>query len=211
MTAPRIIAPRIVSLNVGPVRVVAWRGREVATAIWKHPVNGRVSLRGVNFAGDAQADRTVHGGPNKAVYAYATEDYDAWRAAQGIDTPPGLFGENLTTAGIDLSNAVVGTRCGVGTATLEIAQPRMPCFKLGVRMDDAEFPKRFLLARRPGAYFRVVEEGEVGAGDPLVVLDVPAHGVTLRDMVDATADPARARRLRDVPGLPAYWQQVAAG
>lgn len=203
--------PRIVSLNVGPVRVVEWRGREVATGIWKQPVEGRVALRGVNFAGDDQADRTVHGGPNKAVYAYASEDYDAWRADEGFATPPGLFGENLTTAGIDLSHLVVGTRCRVGSALLEVAQPRMPCFKLGVRMDDAGFPKRFLAARRPGAYFRIVEEGEVAAGDAVTVLDVPAHGMTLRDMVDAMADPVQARRLRDVPGLPPYWQQVAAG
>src|SRR6476661_9506462 len=102
------MTPRVLSLNVGGIRVLEWHGRHVTTGIWKAPVQGRVALAGVNFAGDDQADRRVHGGPDKAVYAYAREDYDYWRDAEGIETPPGLFGENLTTDGIDLSLAVVG-------------------------------------------------------------------------------------------------------
>ena len=116
---------RVVSVNVGPVRDVEWRGEMISTAIWKTPVSGRVALRGVNFAGDDQADRTVHGGPDKAVYAYAREDYDYWRAHEGLDVEPALFGENLTVEGIDLSAALVGERWAVGSTVLEVAQIRL--------------------------------------------------------------------------------------
>ena len=155
-------AARVVSLNVGTIREVEWQGRLVTTGIWKSPVAGRVALRGVNFAGDDQADRTVHGGPDKAVYAYAREDYEFW-SSHGMSTSPGYFGENLTTEGIDLSAAIVGERWTVGTAILEVAQPRLPCYKLGIRVGDATFLKRFLEAQRVGAYLRVVQEGDVGA------------------------------------------------
>ena len=209
--APASTAPRVLSVNVGLVREVEWRGREVATAIWKHPVAGRVALRGVNFAGDDQADRSVHGGPDKAVYAYAREDYDFWRDEEGMETPPGLFGENLTVEGLDLSGAVVGERWSVGSTVLEVAQPRLPCFKLGIRMGDQRFLKRFLAALRMGAYLRVVREGDVGAGDPVHVADRPAHGVTLRAMTEALQDPEKAGALLRVPRLPEFWRQVAEG
>src|SRR3982751_4396409 len=139
MTAPipsGTTAPRVISVNVGEVREVEWRGDVVTTAIWKSPVAGRVALRGVNFAGDDQADRTVHGGPDKAVYAYAREDYDYWRDVEGLETPVGLFGENLTVEGLDLSAAHVGERWTVGSTLLEVAQPRLPCYKLGARVGD---------------------------------------------------------------------------
>jgi len=203
--------PRIVSVNVGAVRSLEWHGRHVTTGIWKSPVAGRIALRGVNFAGDDQADRRVHGGRNKAVYAYSVEDYAWWRDSEGIQTPPGLFGENLTTEGIDLSSAVAGERWHVGTLTLAVAQPRLPCFKLGIRMDDNEFPRRFQQAGRAGAYFRVITEGDVGAGDEIRVADVPAHGVTLHDMVLALRDPAHAARLGFVQNLPDFWREVAEG
>src|SRR3954470_24370587 len=106
--------PRVVSLNVGSVREIEWHGELVTTGIWKHPISGRVALRGVNFAGDDQADRTVHGGPDKAVYAYALEDYDFWRNELGVDVPPGTFGENLTVEGLDLTQSMVGDRWHVG-------------------------------------------------------------------------------------------------
>jgi MOSC domain-containing protein YiiM len=205
----RVTAARVLSLNIGPIREVEWRGRLVTTGIWKSPVAGRVALRGVNFAGDDQADRRVHGGPDKAVYAYATEDYDFWREAEGIDTTPGLFGENLTVQGIDLSEAIVGERWRVGTTLLEVAQPRLPCFKLGLRMEDAEFPRRFLNAMRMGAYLRVVTEGDVGSGDEIHVSDKPAHGITLRDMVQALGDSEKASALRGVSRLPKFWREVA--
>ncbi|MBB4635420.1 MOSC domain-containing protein [Longimicrobium terrae] len=202
---------RILHVNVGAVREVEWRGRLVTTGIWKAPVEGRVALRCVNFAGDDQADRTVHGGPDKAVYAYSREDYDFWREEEGFDTPPGLFGENLTVDGIDLSAALVGERWSVGSTVLEIAQPRMPCFKLGLRVGDAHFPRRFQRAGRPGAYFRVVQEGEVGAGDAVRVLERPDHGITLRYMTEVLTDRGKAAALRAVPNLPEFWDDIAHG
>jgi MOSC domain-containing protein YiiM len=204
-----ISAGTVVSLNVGAVREIEWRGERVTTAIWKHPVAGRVALRGVNFAGDDQADRRVHGGPDKAVYAYAIEDYEFWREQAGMETSPGLFGENLTTEGLDLSSAIFGERWSVGSAELEVAQPRMPCYKLGIRVGDPHFLKRFLAARRPGAYLRIVREGEVGPGDAIEVTSRPSHGVTMRFMIEALGDDEKADLLRTIPRLPAFWQRVA--
>ncbi|MEP7064938.1 MAG: MOSC domain-containing protein [Gemmatimonadota bacterium] len=202
-------AARVVSVNVGEVRAVEWRGRRITSGIWKSPVLGRVALRGVNFTGDDQADRTVHGGRDKAVYAYSREDYDYWRDAEGVSTSPGLFGENLTTAGVELSDVVAGERWAVGSTVLEVAQPRLPCFKIGMRMDDPHFPRRFMAVGRMGAYFRIVQEGDIGASDVVQVTHRPAHGVTLRDMVEALRDEEKAASLRVVPHLPEFWQQVA--
>jgi MOSC domain-containing protein YiiM len=196
-------------MNVGEIREIEWRGEIVTTAIWKYPVTGRVALRGVNFEGDDQADRTVHGGPDKAVYSYAREDYEFWREELGVETPPGLFGENLTVEGLDLSSAMIGERWRVGSALLEVAQPRLPCFKLGIRMGDPRFPKRFLAASRMGAYLRVVHEGDVGAGDEVHVVLKPDDGVTLNDMVEALHDRAKARSLLRAPRLPSFWRDVA--
>src|SRR4051812_7749760 len=206
---PLVTTPRVISMNVGGIREVEWKGRRVTTGIWKHPVPGRVMLRGVNFAGDDQADRTVHGGPDKAVYAYAREDYDYWRDAEAMETSDGLFGENLTVVGLQLSDAVVGERWSVGSTVLQVAQPRLPCYKLGIRVGDARFLARFLKSGRTGAYLRVVQEGDVATGDPIEVASKPAHGVTLGVMVEALRDPARASMLRAVPDLPRFWRQVA--
>ena len=203
-------AERVISVNVGTIREVRWRGEIVTTAIWKHPVEGRVAIRGVNLDGDDQADREVHGGTDKAVYAYAREDYDAWRDRHGVDAAPGLFGENLTVEGIDLVHAIVGERWQVGSALLEVAQPRLPCFKLGIRMGDPRFPKRFQAEGRMGAYLRIIREGDVGAGDAIAIVARPAHGVTLPDMVAALHDRSKRDALARVPGLPAFWRRVAA-
>lgn len=200
---------RVLSLNIGAVRAITWDGEAVTTGIWKSPVTGRVALRGVNFAGDDQADRRVHGGPDKAVYAYAREDYMWWHEQVGMDTPSGLFGENLTVEGLDLSGAVVGERWSVGTTVLEVAQPRLPCYKLGIRVGDPRFVRKFLQALRPGAYLRIVHEGDIGAGDLVTVTSRPAHGVTLRLMVEALRDPRKAAALARVPRLPAFWQRIA--
>jgi MOSC domain-containing protein YiiM len=132
----------------------------------------------VNLRGDDQADRSVHGGPDKAVYAYAAEEIELWEAELGKALGHAPFGQNLTVRGLPVSGAVIGERWAVGSAVLEVAQPRLPCFKLGLRMGDPLFPKRFAAAGRPGAYLRVVEEGDVGAGDGIDVLSRPAHGVT---------------------------------
>lgn len=211
VVSPRVVSPRIVSLNVGSVRAIEWHGEIVATGIFKHPVSGRVNLRGVNFDGDDQGDRSVHGGPDKAVYAYAREDYEFWHEREGIETPPGSFGENLTVQGLDLSFAVVGERWAVGSTILEVAQPRLPCYKLGLRMGDAHFPKRFQAAKRMGAYLRIIQEGDVGAGDAVQVIERPEGGVTLREMVEALGDRAKAAALLRAPRLPAFWRRVAEG
>jgi MOSC domain-containing protein YiiM len=179
-TSPRADAARgrVESVNVGEPRPVEVDGRTVWTAIWKSPVDGRVPLRGVNLRGDDQADRTVHGGPDKAVYAYAIEDTEWWEGQLGGPLGAGAFGENLTVRGLPASEAVIGERWAVGSAVLEVAQPRLPCFKLGLRMGDPRFLKRFAAAGRPGAYLRVVQEGDIGAGDQIDALTRPAHGVT---------------------------------
>ena len=200
--------PRVISLNVGAVREVEWQGRIVTTGIWKSPAAGRLSLRGVNVSGDDQADRTVHGGPDKAVYAYAREDYDFWRA-RGINVHPGLFGENLTIEGIDLREALVGEHWHVGSTILEVAQPRLPCFKLGIRMNDPQFLRTFLAAGRTGAYLRVVQEGDIGAGDDVQVRERPDHGVTIAAMVAAIGDRSKAAALLSAPRLPKFWLEVA--
>jgi MOSC domain-containing protein YiiM len=179
--------PRILSVNVGRPRLVDTGRRAVSTAIWKSPVEGRVAVRGVNLDGDDQADRSVHGGPDKAVYAYAIEETRRWEEELGRELGPGAFGENLTTEGIDVSGALVGERWRVGTTLLEVVQPRLPCFKLGLRMGDPSFLKRFGHASRPGAYLRIVQEGELGAGDAIEVetAALPDHGVTVRLISDA--------------------------
>jgi MOSC domain-containing protein YiiM len=171
-------AGTVEAVNVGVPRPVELDGHTVWTAIWKRPVEGRVPLRGVNLRGDDQADRTVHGGPDKAVYAYGAEDTEWWEAELGRPLGPGAFGENLTTRGLPVSGAVIGERWAVGSTLLEVAQPRLPCFKLGLRMGDPRFLKRFAAAARPGAYLRVIREGDLGAGDAIEVVSRPAHGVT---------------------------------
>ena len=208
---PDSTAARVSSVNVGAVREVEWRGDLVATAIWKSPVSGRVALRGVNFVGDDQADRSVHGGPDKADYAYAREDYAYWATHEGLDVEPALFGENLTVEGIDLSEALIGERWRVGSTLLEVAQIRLPCFKLGIRLADPRFPRRFQAVGRMGAYLRVVQEGDVGAGDSIEVVSRPDHGVSLRTMLDALDDDEQARRLSRAGNLPRFWQRVADG
>ncbi|HEY8546042.1 MAG TPA: MOSC domain-containing protein [Acidimicrobiales bacterium] len=181
---------RVVSVNVGLPRTVEWQGRSWTSAIWKEPVDGPIGFEGEYLAGDAVADPKVHGRRDKAVYAYAREDY-AWWATELPDTDfhPGLFGENLTTEGIDLAAAVIGERWQVGGAVLEVAQPRFPCAKLGMRMGDASFRQRFDKARRSGSYFRVVDPGPIGAGDEVVRLaPPPEHGITIGDVVAARFD-----------------------
>ena len=179
MSARSDSAPGLVeAVNVGEPQPVELDGHTIWTAIWKSPVEGRVPLRGVNLRGDDQADRTVHGGPDKAVYAYAAEETELWEAELGVTLGPGAFGENITVRGLPVSDAVIGERWAVGSTVLEVAQPRLPCFKLGLRMDDPGFPKRFASAGRPGAYLRVITEGDIGAGDEIAVVSRPAHGVT---------------------------------
>jgi MOSC domain-containing protein YiiM len=201
---------RVESVNVGATRTVEWHGRAVTTAIWKVPVEGRVSVRGVNVEGDDQADRRVHGGPDKAVYAYALEDYVWWSRELGRELGPGTFGENLTVSGIDLGAMVIGTRWHVGSAELEVTQPRQPCFKLGIRMGDAGFVDRFDAAERFGAYLRIVGEGDIGARDEIRV-DARRHGITVHELGVASrgSDAAFLERIAADPAIAEGWREWA--
>jgi MOSC domain-containing protein YiiM len=195
---------RLLSVNVGtPQPVGPYRGGTVLSAIGKAPVDGRVRVEGVNLAGDDQADRSVHGGPDKAVYAYAVEDSRWWAGELGRDVPPGALGDNLTVEGVDVSGAVIGERWRIGTVELEVCQPRFPCFKLGLRFGDPKMLKRFTKAERPGAYLRIRREGELGAGDAIEVAERPDHGVTVALVARAVMiDHALLTRAAAAPELP---------
>jgi MOSC domain-containing protein YiiM len=171
------------SVNVGrPKQIAVRRGRPLMSSIGKTPVDGRVRVEGVNVAGDDQADRRVHGGPDKAVYAYAWHDTLWWSRELGRELPAGMFGENLTLEGVDASHAVVGERWRIGSVELEVCQPRLPCAKLGHRFGDQRMVRRFAEAGRPGAYLRILTAGELGAGDLVDITHRPAHGVTVADI-----------------------------
>lgn len=202
---------KVLSVNVGTVREFEYRGRSAKSAIWKSPAVGRIAARGVNLAGDDQADRKAHGGPDKAVYAYAVEDVRWWEQEVGRPLAYGEFGENLTTEGIDVNNALVGEPWEIGTTVLEVSEPRIPCWRLGVRMNDQEFPLRFTRALRPGTYLRIIVEGDVGAGDEIRVIERPAHGLTIRDVFRIyTRDRDEVERLLTVPRMSQSWTRWAA-
>jgi MOSC domain-containing protein YiiM len=198
----------VVSVNVGRPRVVDWCGRAVRTAIFKEPVAGAVLASGVNLAGDDQADRRVHGGHDKAVYAYSVEDYRWWAGELGYEPAPGTFGENLTTTGVDLTGAAIGDRWSVGAAVLEIAQPRQPCFKLGIRMGDAGFVERFDAARRPGAYLRIIEPGLVSPGDEITATPAAAPTVRIGELLGDVTPELLARIVAD-RRVPGGWRKEA--
>ena len=201
---------RVLSVNVGRPREIEWLGRVEETAIWKTPVEGRVPVRGVNVEGDEQASLEFHGGPHKAVYAYAREDVAWWEKELGRDLEDGTFGENLTVEGLDLTGAVVGERWDVGSVVLEVAQPRIPCWKLGARLGDPAIPVHFAAAGRPGAYLRIVDEGELGAGDEILVRDRPGHGLTVGDVARIFhQERGRATALLTAPELAPEWREWA--
>ena len=202
---------RVVSVSVSRPRTIAWHGRTVTSAIWKEPVNGRVAVRSVNLAGDDQADRKAHGGPDKAVYAYALSDYRFWESELDRPLAPGLFGENLTLDDVDVNGARIGERWQIGSALLEVSQPRVPCYKLGIRLEDPDFPRRFAAAGRPGAYLRIVREGSVETGDAVSIVYRPGHEVTVAFVARAYhADRSLVPRLLDVPELSSSWRDWAA-
>lgn len=202
---------RVISVNVGMPREVRWRGRAVLTGIFKDPVAGPVPLRKLNLDGDAQADLTVHGGPDKAVYAYPHEHYDGWQTQLGRALAPGAFGENLTTEGLTEETVHIGDEFRVGTARLVAVQPRLPCYKLGLRFGDPGMVKRFLQAGKPGIYFAVAEEGTVAPGDPIERVAEDAARVSVAAMfrlvLDGDADPDDLRRLLSVRALAAVWRE----
>jgi MOSC domain-containing protein YiiM len=203
--------PVVESVNVGRPRPVPWNGQTVVTAIWKAPVAGPVAVRGVNVEGDEQGNPEVHGGVDMALYAYAGEDADWWAEQLRREVGPGSFGENLTTRGVDVTGALIGEHWRAGGVLLEVSSPRIPCFKLGIRMGSQRFPRRFAAAGRPGAYLRILEEGEVAAGDPVRVVHRPSHGLTVGDVTRIYHhDHARAPRLLEAPELAETWRQWAA-
>lgn len=198
----------VVSVNVGLPRAARWMGRTVTSSIWKTPVDGPVGIDGVNLVGDDQADRRVHGGVHKAVYAYSVEDYDWWATTKG-PSAPGTFGENLTTVGIDLSTSHIGDQWHVGTAVLEIAQPRQPCFKLGMRMNDVGFPGVFAAARRPGAYLRILTAGAVQAGDMIEIVAARPPAVRIDWLVDDEIDEEVLQLVATDSRVPEGWRDFA--
>jgi MOSC domain-containing protein YiiM len=161
------------------VRTIRHRGRDVRTGIWKLPAEGPVEVGPLGLVDDVQVDRRYHGGTDKAVYAYAVEDGEWWREEEGVAWEPGLFGENLTVSGLDLVNAPVGQRWRVGSTLLEVSEPRTPCFKLGHRIGDMRFVRRFAKALRLGAYLRVIEPGHLAAGNPVAIVEAGAGGETM--------------------------------
>jgi MOSC domain-containing protein YiiM len=202
---------RIVSLNVGLPREVAWHGKPVSTGIWKRPVEGPVMLRTLNFDGDGQADLTVHGGPDKAVYAYPAEHYGFWRRElPELDLPWAAFGENLTTEGLDEESVAIGDRFRIGGAELVVTQPRLPCYKLEIRLGEGMI-RRLLESRRTGFYFRVAQEGRVQSGDAIERIARDPEEVRVADVVRVYAfdkgDRETMRRALRVAALPEGWRR----
>ena len=201
---------RVLSVNVGRAREFDYNGRPAKSAIWKSPVAGRIAARGVNFEGDDQADRKAHGGPDKSVYAYAIEDLRWWEEKLGRSLQYGEFGENLTTEGVAVNDALVGERWAIGTAVFEVSEPRIPCWRLGVRMNDQGFVRRFTEALRPGTYLRIILEGALGAGDEIRILERPDHDMTIRDIFRIyTRDRGEVERLLAIPRMSESWREWA--
>jgi len=204
------ILGKVLSISVGGARVFEYHGRPARSAIWKAPVSGRVAVAGVNLAGDDQADREAHGGPDKAVYAYAVEDARWWEQEVGRPFAYAEFGENLTTEGVDVNGALVGERWAIGSTVLEVSEPRVPCWRLGVRMNDPAFLRRFTAALRPGAYLRIVSEGDLGEGDAIRIESKPEHDLTVRDVFRIyTRDRDECARLLAVPQMSPAWKRWA--
>ena len=204
---------RVVSVNVGYPRPVAWQGRRIMTGIFKEPVAGRVAVRRLNLEGDGQADLSVHGGPDKALYAYPSEHYPFWRnELERADLPWGSFGENLTTEGYWEDEVHAGDRFRIGTAEAVVTQPRVPCFKLGMKFDREDVVELFLESGRPGFYLRVLQEGTVAAGDSMERIHEDENRVTVVDLVrlylerHGTSDPDLLRRAVEAEGLADGWR-----
>jgi MOSC domain-containing protein YiiM len=206
---------KLVSLNVGLPRQVTWRGAKTITAIYKQPVEGRVALRKLNLDGDRQADLTVHGGEYKAVYCYPLEHYDYWRSElPGQDLPMGVFGENFTTDGLLEDSVHLGDRFSVGSAEVFVTQPRLPCYKLGIRFQSDDMVKRFFASRRTGFYLAVAREGEAGSGDEIKAIARDPNGVPVSEITRlyaekryGDAEVTLVQRALRVAALPESWKE----
>jgi MOSC domain-containing protein YiiM len=203
---------RILSVNVGLPREFEWQGKTVSTGIFKAPVEGSIRLDSLNLNGDAQADLTVHGGIDKAVYAYPVEHYQYWRnELPEIDFTYGIFGENLTISGLLENDVNIGDRFAIGSVELMVTQPRMPCYKLGLRFNRPDIVKRFLDSQLTGFYLRVLQEGELKTGDELKLISRDQHQVTVADItklyVNKERDLELLQRAVEVEALPASWRE----
>jgi MOSC domain-containing protein YiiM len=204
----------VISLNVGLPRDVLWHGRTVTTGIYKQPIQGRVRLRTLNLDGDRQADLTAHGGAQKAVYCYPITHYDYWKKElPGRDLPLAIFGENFTTDGLLENSVHLGDQFLIGSAQVVVAQPRLPCYKLGVRFESDDMVKRFLASGRTGFYFAVTREGEVGAGDDIKQIARDPNAVPVSEITRLyitkrfnNEDVASLRRALQVAALPESWK-----
>jgi MOSC domain-containing protein YiiM len=199
-------------VNVGVPREVVWLGKTVVTGIFKDPVDFPVMLRTMNLEGDRQADLSVHGGVAKAVYAYPEEHYGFWRGElPGMDLPPGMFGENFTTRGLSEETVHAGDRFRMGEAEVVVTQPRLPCFKLGIKFRRSDIIRRFLESGRTGFYMAVLRGGMVGAGDSVELLSADPQCVSIADLVrmhlPGEKDPDVLRRARNVEALPESWKK----
>lgn len=203
-------SPFLMSVHVGAPRDYVWLDRPLRSSIGKSPVAGPVRVLADHLEGDQQSDPLQHGGPDKAVYAYSAEDYAWWSQEMSADVPPGRFGENLTTTGVDLRFAVIGEQWRIGSAVLQVSEPRTPCWKLGMQMGDRLFPRRFVAAGRPGVLLRVLTQGSLQAGDSLVVEQRPAHGITALAVFQAyRGDPADVKAVLAAPELAEHWREWA--
>ncbi len=213
---------QLLSLNVGLPRDVRYLEETISTAIFKEPVEGRVSVGSVGLEGDGQADLTVHGGRDKALYAYSIENYEFWRRELGRDDlGPCQFGENLTVSGMTEDVILIGERFQIGTALVEVTQPRSPCFKLALKMNSTTFNKQFLATCRVGFYLRVLEEGEMGAGDTIDRVEqsqeqmpqeqMPQEKMTVAEICDLLYHDRKnlvdTRRALSIKALAASWRE----
>lgn len=202
---------KLISVNVGLPRVVMSSGDPVSTGIFKEPVAGRVTLRTLNLDGDRQADLSVHGGPSKAVYAYPSEHYEYWtHEFPEMKLPWGMFGENFTTAGLFESEVNIGDKFRIGSATVKVTEPRMPCYKLGIRFGRSDIVKRFLASERTGFYFAVLHEGGVGAGDTIELIEGSKDSLTVSDITALYTHEKHnvglLRRAIELGALPESWR-----
>jgi MOSC domain-containing protein YiiM len=204
----------IISLNVGLPRDVLWHGRTVTTGIYKQPIQGRIALRTLNLDGDRQADLTVHGGAQKAVYCYPVEHYGYWKKElPGRELPTAIFGENFTIEGLLEDSVYLGDRFLIGSAQVVVTQPRLPCYKLGVRFESDDMVKRFLASGRSGFYLAVTQEGEVAAGDEIKQIAQDPNAVPVSEITRLyitkrfnNEDVASLRRALRVAALPESWK-----
>lgn len=210
---------KVISVNVGLPREVKWHGRDVTTGIYKNPVQGRIALRRLNLDGDRQADLSVHGGKDKAVYCYPMEHYEYWKKELGRqDLPLGVFGENLTVEGLLEETVQIGDRFSIGSAEVVVTQPRLPCYKLGIRFESDDMVKRFFVSGLSGFYLAVTREGEVGAADEFALKGHDPSGFPLSEITRLyslkrydDADVAAVRRALRVAALPETWKEYFHG